>query len=188
MDALAAALGRIPAIAWGEIAMGFLGVGFLFNTYMLVLENTDFGAAVDALHRAGFRDAPWSMAGGHRNIDVNSTRFLFPAGTDVKERAVLLRASYAHISLCSTLESRFSHEVSTTNIFYPDKELLLESFAKDDGQGAQTRPLMVDDDVLDSTSDDEAKAWFDAAIRKHSDGIDGTTTKLHRTEGPASSK
>ncbi|KAL2021505.1 hypothetical protein VTK56DRAFT_7138 [Thermocarpiscus australiensis] len=200
----------IPAIAWGAIAMGYVGVGLVFSSYMLVIEDSDFEAAVESLRKAGFRDAPWSygsmcdprsfeddkmrklhrrMAIGHRNLDNNSTGFLFPVDMKVEDlRVGLLRSSYTHLSLSSVPESRFSRE---ENIYFPDKELLLESFAKtivrEPGMNTWTRKLqmwaiayvygqlMVNDDALDSSSDDEAKTWFDTNIRRHTGGIDRTT-------------
>jgi hypothetical protein len=176
---------------------------------MLIVEDSDLDAAVNALRHAGFRDAPWSygsmrdpqlfedkkmqeihrrMALQHRNIDKNSTRFLFPTDSGVKEKAILLPSSYAHISLSSTPESRFIRDRS---IYWPDKELLLESFARtivqEPGETLWTTKLemwaiayvygqlMVSDDVLDSCPDDEVKTWFDTAIRRHAGGIDRMT-------------
>ena len=176
---------------------------------MLVIEDSDFDAAVESLRRAGFRDAPWSygsmsdpqffkekfmqdlhrrVAREHQSLDQNSTRFLFPVESNVKERVALLRCSYAHLSLSSIPESRFTRE---GNIYYPDKELLVESFVKTlvkvpkpDSWTAKLNfwtisyvygQLMVSDDVLDSCSDDKAKAWFNEHIRRYSGGIDRVT-------------
>ncbi|KAH9989486.1 hypothetical protein F4779DRAFT_610373 [Xylariaceae sp. FL0662B] len=209
METIATALDPIPAIVWGELAMGFLGVGTVYNSYMLVIEDTDFDAAVEALRFAGFRDAPWSygsmkdprlfqdkkMQGLHwrialqyRNLGDNSIRFEFPLGSRVEERVVLLRSSYAHLSLVSIPESRFTRN---EGVYYPDKELLLESLVKTIVREPEESKwtsnlqmwivsyvygqLMVDDNALDSSSDENAKTWFNEHIRRYSGGIDRTT-------------
>jgi hypothetical protein len=167
MDSIASALNPIATIAWGEIAMGFVGVGLstmfvwcqfhpqyrrseadISKSYMIAIEDSEFDAAVDALHDAGFRDAPWSYGStvdpqyfkdkklqeihrhaalGYRNLDNNSKRLVFPPGSGVRERAVLLRCSYVHLSFSSTPQARFSR---VENLHYPDAELLLESFVR----------------------------------------------------------
>ncbi|OIW23607.1 hypothetical protein CONLIGDRAFT_637576 [Coniochaeta ligniaria NRRL 30616] len=209
MDYIALTLGPICAIAWGELAMGYLGVGLVVNNYMLVINDNDFDTAIESLRGAGFRDAPWSygsrsdprlfqdrriqaihqlFAQEYRNIDDNSARFSFPPKSGIEERAILLRSSYTHLSLASVPESRFT---VMDNIYYPDSELLLESFVKtvvrEPGwsQWASNLEmwaityvygqLMVNDAVLDSSSDEKATAWFDDKIQRYSGGIDRTT-------------
>lgn len=204
--------------------MGFLGVGLVFafrstpsstnlfffsKLYMLAIEDASFDAAVEALHRAGFRDAPWSYgsindpqfyqdkkmqdihrytARQYRSLDNNSRRFVFPLGSKDKERVVLLPSSYVHLSLSSMPESRFTRR---ENIYYPDTELLLESFVKTlVGESTQSTwtsdlrmwaiayvygQLMVNDNALDSICDEQAKTWFNDRIRRFSGGIDRTT-------------
>lgn len=41
MPFIASALNPIPAIAWGEIAMGFLGVGIVLNVSASFVSNQD---------------------------------------------------------------------------------------------------------------------------------------------------
>lgn len=177
---------------------------------MLVIEDGDFDAAVEALHQAGFRDAPWSYgstvdpqsfqdrklqqihrytARGYQNLNNNSTRLEFPLGSEVQQqRAVLLRSSYVHLSLSSTPQSRFT---SVENLHYPDGELLLESFVRtrirESNPGLWTLDLemwavsyvygrlMLSDNALDSSPDEQAKTWFNDNIRRDSGGIDRTT-------------
>lgn len=116
--------------------------------YMIAVEDSDFDAAVEALHHAGFRDAPWSYGStadpqsfqdkrlqeihrhtalGYRNLNRNSRRLGFPLESGVRERAVLLPSSYVHLSLSSTPQSRF---IRVENLHSPDGELLLESFVR----------------------------------------------------------
>ncbi|EPE03595.1 hypothetical protein F503_01853 [Ophiostoma piceae UAMH 11346] len=228
MDCIASALSPICAIAWGEFAMGYVGVGVVYNVsvdstprgyirtdtnlpknFMLIINDDDFDTAIESLRGAGFGDAPWSygsrrnprlfqdekiqaihqrVAHEYRNLDDNSARFTFPPESGVEERAILLRSSYTHLSIASVPESRFT---VMDNIYYPDKELLLESFVKTlvrepgwsqwvSNLGMWTiayvyGQLMVDDAVLDSSSDEKAKAWFDDKIRRYSGGLDRTT-------------
>lgn len=209
MDYIALALSPICAIAWGELAMGYLGVSTVLNNYMLIINDDDFDTAIESLRGAGFRDAPWSygsridprlfqdkriqaihqsVAREYRNLDDNSARFSFPPKSGIEERAVLLRSSYTHLSLASVPESRFT---VMDKIYYPDSELLLESFVKtvvrEPGWSRWVShlemwaiayvygQLMVNDTVLDSSSDEKAKAWFDDQIKRYSGGIDRTT-------------
>ena len=189
---------------------------------MLIIGDDDFDAAVESLRNAGFRDAPWSyysvvdpqsledeeMKGMHqdgalqyRNLDDNSMRFQFPLGSKVKIRAVLLRSSYTHLSLRDTPDHRFA---KTGNIYYPDKDLLVESFAKT----AVREPSMnmwtgdleawaisyaygwlkINDTALDSICDEAAKAWFNERILRDKGGLDRTTVtkrvgKKYNTSG-----
>ncbi|RMD44670.1 hypothetical protein DV735_g257, partial [Chaetothyriales sp. CBS 134920] len=164
----------------------------LGKAYMLVVADADLDAAMDLLTRAGFSLASWSygsardprsftderiqaihrkVADDYRNLDTNSVRLEFPPETGVKQRVVLLRSSYTHLSLDSGLMSRFSQLQKMENIYYPDKELLLESFVKtllrepelgnpwthELSMWATTYlwgQLMIEDTVLDSCSDE----------------------------------
>ena len=115
---------------------------------MLAIEDEDFGAATEALRKAGFRDLPWSygfvqdprsiqnthqrrlhdyIARQHQNLDKNSRQFQFPAESGIAERVLLLRSSYVHLSLLSTPRSSF---VRDKDIYYPNAVLLLESFIR----------------------------------------------------------
>ncbi|KAI1120016.1 hypothetical protein F5Y10DRAFT_259217 [Nemania abortiva] len=211
MEEIASALGPIKAIVWGEVAMGFVGVGTIYNCFMLVIEDSDLIAAIKSLHIAGFRDAPWSFGSiinpevyqdeymqnlhrmtaiHYRYIDANSVRFEFPVGSEVEERVVLVRSSYVHLSLQLIPESRFSFY---KGMYFPDRELLLESFAKtivrepEESKWSSTLEswgitylygqLMLDDDVLDSITDEKAKDWFNENIRRYSGGLDRSMTK-----------
>jgi hypothetical protein len=178
---------------------------------MFVVQDADFDAAVNALRQAGFRDAPWSygslrdpqfytdkkmqdlhrkVAKEHRNIDSNSTRFLFPSSSGIEEvtRAIMLRSSYAHLSLSDAPESSFDREGA---IYYPARELLLESFAKTIVREPEKNrwtttletwatsylygQLMMRDEVLDSCPEEKVREWFDNKIRRHAGGIDRIT-------------
>jgi hypothetical protein len=176
---------------------------------MLVIEDADFDAAINSLRHAGFRDAPWSYGSAqdpqffqdqkmqtihqrvalqYRNLDDNSTRFVFPPESGVEERAVLLSSSYVHLSLASVPESRFTR---VENIYFPDRELLLESFVRtlvrEPGMSKWTSSLsmwaisylygqlMINDNALDSSCDEQAKIWFNDNIQRYSGGIDRTT-------------
>lgn len=169
---------------------------------MLIINDDDFDTAIESLRGAGFRDALWSygsrcdprllqdrriqaihqsVARQYSNLDDNSARFSFPPESGIEERAILLRSSYTHLSLASVPESRFT---VMDKIYYPDSELLLESFVKTVVQEPEWSQwvvtyvygqLMVNDAVLDSSSDEKAKVWFDDKIRRYSGGIDRTT-------------
>ncbi|KAJ8132609.1 hypothetical protein O1611_g1015 [Lasiodiplodia mahajangana] len=211
MEDVAFALGSIKAIVWGEDAMGFVGVGTIRNNLILVIQDSDLNAAIKSLHAAGFRDAPWSygsivnpelyedeklrrlhrwIAIEYRYIDVNSIRLEYPADSKEEGRVILVRSSYAHLSLQSIPKSRFTlHK----GMYFPDCELLLESFAKtavrepEPSKWSSTLEfwsvtylygqLMLGDDVLDSSTDDSAKAWFNGMIRRYSGGFDRSITK-----------
>ncbi|KAK1771341.1 hypothetical protein QBC33DRAFT_523376 [Phialemonium atrogriseum] len=134
------------------------------------------------------QDIHQSMGIEYHNVDKNSTRFVFPLGSEVKERAVLLRSSYVHLGLNSIPESRFTR---IEKIYYPDQELLLESFVKtlvrEPGLNMWTEKLemwaisyvygqlMINDNALDSSFDEQAKIWFNDNIPRYSGGIDRTT-------------
>ncbi|KAI0553567.1 hypothetical protein F4679DRAFT_529630 [Xylaria curta] len=177
---------------------------------MLVIEDSDLDAAIESLHSAGFRYAPWSYGSmvnpeiykdekmqnlhrrtaiNYRYIDANSIRFEFPAHSEEELRAVLIPSSYSHLSLQSKPESRFTFH---KGMYYPDRELLLESFVKtvvrepEPSRWSSTLTfwsvsylygqLMLSNDVLDSSSDEEAKAWFNEHIRRYSGGLDRSMT------------
>ncbi|KAI0126551.1 hypothetical protein BJ170DRAFT_410654 [Xylariales sp. AK1849] len=169
MNHIVAALDPIPAMVWGELAMGFVGVGTVYNISIYTLGESTFWrlALIPTLHlefyksyrryrlrycdrgstlrrlsrrtlvlrfynrsatlvtrqiNARHSSEPGSML---LNLDTHSARFQFPLENRVKERVVLIPSSYTRISLISTPKSRFTHKHS---VFYPDKELLLESF------------------------------------------------------------
>ncbi|KAI1748936.1 hypothetical protein F4782DRAFT_550302 [Xylaria castorea] len=198
MEDIASALGLIKAIVWGESAMGFVGVGTIRNCFMFVIEDSDLGVAIESLHGAGFRDASWSYGSivnlevykdekmqnihrrtaiNYRYIDANSIRFEFPADSEEELRVVLVRSSYTHLSLqpipnlAKTVvrepePSRWSSTLEFWGITYLY------------GQ------LMLDDDVLDSSSDEKAKTWFNENIRRYSGGLDRSMTKRRGREAP----
>jgi hypothetical protein len=85
---------------------------------MLVPSESEYDLAAQKLVEAEFRPAPWTYAitdpqlvrddeidrrilrkgaNGYRNLDANSLRFQFPAGSSRTERVVLLRSSYVGI-------------------------------------------------------------------------------------------
>ena len=184
---------------------------------MLVIEDADFENAVQKLRSAGFRASTWSYAcrepelyegrmlqniyrnltTQYSNLDQHSARFLFPLDQSPSERGpsesstdkvVLLPSSYAHISVQSTLDGRFTRD---GNMFYPNGAVLLESFVRvlvrEPFGGHWTSnltmwaitylygDLMLDDDILDSCDDEAAKAWFNKGIRRFAGGIDRIT-------------
>lgn len=128
------------------------------------------------------------MAQEYTSLDQNSLRFRFPTNKQAKARVVLLPSSYAHISTTSAPEDRFTHK---DNIFYPDAPLLLDSFVrtiiKEPEMSQWTSnlemwtitylhgDLMLDDGVLDSCDDEEARAWFNENIQREEGGIDRIT-------------
>ncbi|UPL03343.1 hypothetical protein LCI18_014277 [Fusarium solani-melongenae] len=137
------------------------------------------------------------MAQEYASLDQNSLRFRFPTDKQAKARVVLLPSSYAHISTKSTPEDRFTHK---DNIFYPEAPLLLESFVrkivKEPEMSQWTSnlemwaitylygELMLDDGVLDSCDDEEARAWFKENIQGEEGGMDKITcTKRLRKAG-----
>ena len=184
---------------------------------MLVVEDADFEDAVQKLRSAGFRTSTWSygcrepelyegrmlqdlyrrLTTEYDNLDQHSARFLFPTEQSPSERGpsesstekvALLPSSYAHISVKSTLDERFTRD---GNMFYPNGALLLESFVRvlvrEPLEGLWTSDLtiwaitylygdlMLDDNVLDSCDDEAAKAWFNKDIRRFAGGIDRVT-------------
>ncbi|KAI1177713.1 hypothetical protein F4777DRAFT_541064 [Nemania sp. FL0916] len=222
MDSLeraASALSPIRAIVWGEYAMCFAGVKTICNDNMLVIQDSDVDAAILSLHSAGFRDAAWSFgctvdpetltdtktqeycrgaARTYRSINANSLRFEFPADAGKKEsRLIIVRSSYAHFSLLSMPGTKFTY---CGGVYFPDSELLLESFVKvrvrDTEPSAWTSmltywsitylygQLWLDDDVLDSSEDEEAKTWFNKMIRRFSGGLDRLPTKRRGRRAP----
>ncbi|KAI0102738.1 hypothetical protein GGR51DRAFT_278045 [Nemania sp. FL0031] len=211
MEDISFALGSIKAIVWGEDAMAFVGVGTIRNNLILVIQDSDMNAVIKCLHAAGFRDAPWSygstvnpklyedekmrdihyrIAIGYYYIDVNSIRFEYPVDSKEEGRVILVRSSYAHLSLQLIPESRFTFH---QGLYFPDRELLLESFVKtvvrepEPSRWSSTLEfwsitylygqLMLDDDVLDSSTDKKAKTWFNENIRRYSGGLDRSMTK-----------
>jgi hypothetical protein len=190
---------------------------------MLVPSESDYDLTVQKLVEAGFRPAPWSYGitdphlipddemtrqpgfldtSGYRNLDQNSVRFQFPVGFSGPERVVLLRSTYVGLSPPNDASSmqRFScHE----NLYYPDKALLLESFARtllheSPGPWRQLLQawaisyiyctLMVEDTVLDSCDDENVRLWFNEKIRRGKGGLDRTTVTKRVGRGQARTK
>ncbi|KAM4056778.1 hypothetical protein HRG_003643 [Hirsutella rhossiliensis] len=103
-------------------------------------------------------------------------------------KVVLLPSSFTHIRIKSAPDGALTRD---GNILYPDSSLLLRSFVqtlvREPVAGTWTSSLcmwaisyvygelILDDDVLDSCGDEEAKAWFNERIRRFSGGIDGVT-------------
>lgn len=106
-------------------------------------------------------------------------------------RVVLLPSSYVHLSLSSTPPSRFT---PSENLYYPDAELLLESFVKtrirelDECKWTSELDmwaisylygmLMLADNALDSSSDEQAKMWFNQKSRRYEGRLDRTTVTM----------
>ena len=190
---------------------------------MLVPSDSEYELAAQKLVEAGFRPAPWTYAirdpelvlddeigrrillrgaDGYGNLDDNSLRFQFPAGSSRPERVVLLRSSYVGIEPPSDPESmrRFS---CNDNLYYPDAALLLESFVK---TLLQESPgswhyllhawavtyiygmLMVEDTILDSCDDESVKSWFNTQIRRGNGGLDRVTVSKRAGKFRASTK
>ncbi|KAK4244221.1 hypothetical protein C7999DRAFT_17493, partial [Corynascus novoguineensis] len=91
-----------------------------------IMDDSDFDVAVESLHSAGFRDAPWpyffledpettededirerqrEVALQFKSLDEHSIRFQFPLGSGIKLRAVLVPSSYANLSFRDRLRS-----------------------------------------------------------------------------------
>lgn len=135
-----------------------------------------------------FRDNERKLAQEYRNLDQNSARFLFPADVATRAKVALLPSSYAHLDLDSLPEGSVERKGS---ILYPNAAILLQSMVQTLvrepshsrwhsrlGFWAITHlygDLLLDDDVLDSCGDEEAKAWFDENIQRHGGGLDRIT-------------
>ncbi|KAL7928545.1 hypothetical protein V8C35DRAFT_285114 [Trichoderma chlorosporum] len=124
----------------------------------------------------------------YSNFDRNSSRFLFPSESQATAKVVLLPSSYAHVGVTWTLDEALTRD---GNITYPDGSLLLknivQTLVREPVQGMWTSclgmwaityvygELILDDDVLDSCTDEEAKCWFHEKIHRDSGGIDRVT-------------
>ncbi|ATY59593.1 hypothetical protein A9K55_003733 [Cordyceps militaris] len=147
IDFLAAALGSIPALIWGDRAVGFLGVRTIWEHYVLVIDDTHFQRAVQQLRNAEFRDCPWSFGSLHPefytgkikervyrtivndygNLDRHSARFLFPTEEQSRMKVVLLPTSYTHLEVAHPSNEAL-HPGSC--IYYPSAARLLQSFVQ----------------------------------------------------------
>ncbi|KAJ8456371.1 hypothetical protein ONZ45_g18745 [Pleurotus djamor] len=60
MNSIASAMEPIPAILWGDRAIGALGARVVCEDYMLVVDDVDYDDAMGRLRSAGFQDCDWS--------------------------------------------------------------------------------------------------------------------------------
>lgn len=147
IDVLAAALGSIPALIWGDRAVSFLGVRAAWEHYLLVIDDTHFQRAVQRLRNAEFRDCPWSYGSLHPefytgkikeqvyrnivkdygNLDRHSARFLFPTDEQSRMKVVLLPTSYTHLEVAHPSNEALK---PGSCIYYPNAARLLQSFVQ----------------------------------------------------------
>ena len=110
---------------------------------------------------------------------------------------VLVRSKYVGLAPPTDEASakRFTQE---DHLFYPDRELMLQSvigtLLKDKGtlwRGSLECwaisylycQLMMPDDCLDSVEDEEVKAWFNKRIRRYEGGLDRTPAHIAKRRG-----
>ena len=192
---------------------------------MFVPADNDFSAAVEKFEDAGFRRTPWSYATRdpdllgtnpltlkiharrireYERFDQHSVRFHFPSSFNIREKVVLLRSSYVHLSppsddaeIATATHQRTQQFFIHGNLYYPDKVMLLESFIRvalkeeKEGEGLYNWSellgawaisyicgmLNVDVDALDACEDEAVKDWYNKNIRREQGGLDRTINK-----------
>jgi hypothetical protein len=191
---------------------------------MFVPAEEDFLAAVGKLEDAGFRRTPWSYATKdpdllgtdpltskiHRSrireyerFDEHSVRFHFPSSFNLREKVVLLRSAYVHLSPPSAAEIATAPHLPAQqffvdgNLYYPNKVVLLESFIRvtlkeeNEGEGVYNWSellgawaisyiygmLNVDVDALDACEDEAVKDWYNKNIRRDEGGLNREINK-----------
>ena len=193
---------------------------------MFVPADGDFLAAVEKLEDAGFRRTPWSY--GTKNpdllgtdpltlkihnrrireyerLDQHSVRFHFPSSFNIREKVVLLRSSYVHLSPPSPVEIATAPHLrlptqpffADGNLYYLNKVVLLESFIRvaleeeTAGEGVYNLSLLlaawaisyicgmlnVDVDALDACEDEAVKDWYNKNIRRDQGGLNRAINK-----------
>ncbi|KAN0070899.1 hypothetical protein V8E54_011064 [Elaphomyces granulatus] len=157
MEHIAKALNPIKAVVWGEMAMIYLGVPIIPNSFMLIPAEKDFAAAVKKLEDAGFHRTPWTygttvdpkiitdpttlrvhkrQSKKYERFDHHSVRFNFPSSFDIKETVVLLESCYANLSPPSDGQISIAPYLSIPqfsvdgNLYYPNELVLMESFIR----------------------------------------------------------
>src|SRR2546423_5355304 len=124
-------------------------------------------------------------------LDAHSVRFEFPTSNYYPIKIVLLKSSY--VELCPPTNVISAQQFSyNKNLFYPNKVLLLESFArtllKEDM--SEWRALLtawaisyvygelgIADNALDDCNNEDVKKWFNEAIRRDEGGMNRTLNK-----------
>ncbi|RXW14098.1 hypothetical protein EST38_g11753 [Candolleomyces aberdarensis] len=143
------ALKLFQVVVWGETALDFVGVKTMTPSYMVVPSEEDFDALAQHILDSGFRSAPWSYAtndpkklkadpvkekiyregyeGQYQLIDDNSLRFkLLDTPPDHHVLLVLIRSKYVGLAP-PTNEASAKRFTQVDHLFYPDRELMLQS-------------------------------------------------------------
>ncbi|KAI9860740.1 MAG: hypothetical protein M1813_005663 [Trichoglossum hirsutum] len=127
------------------------------QSFMFILTEEDFLAAVKKLEDGGFHRKPWSYATvdpellgtnlvtlkihrreirEYERFDQHSVRFHFPSSFNISEKVVLLQSCYVHLSPPSAAQISTAPHLPTQrffvngNLYYPSKVVLLESFIR----------------------------------------------------------
>jgi hypothetical protein len=191
---------------------------------MFIPAEEDFLAAVEKLEHAGFRRTPWSYATKdpdllgtnprtlrihgsrireYERFDQHSVRFHFPSSFNAREKVVLLRSQYVHLSPPSAAEIATAPHLLTErffvdgNLYYPNKVVLLESFIRvtleeeKEGDGVYNWSellgawaisyicgmLNVGVDALDACEDEAVKDWYNKNTRRDQGGLNREINK-----------
>lgn len=129
-----------------------------------------------------------SILRDYKSLDEHSARFLLKKNLASETKIVLVPASYAHITVKGDSNETL---IDDSNIYLPTAARLVRSFVQTllrepiDGMWTSTLEmwtisylygeLMLDDDILDSCDDADAKSWFNENIRRFSGGLDRVT-------------
>ncbi|KAF5861178.1 hypothetical protein ETB97_000552 [Aspergillus alliaceus] len=158
------ALHPLPVIAWGPLALAYLGVPIVVGTHMFAVRDEDYKAAAQMLLNSGFRLTTPSRGppdevlntlpdpeavleeinSGYRYLDRSSKTFDYPAHLpEREEQLVLMPNSFCRLGIDLSTISMWSKTTDCDvygNMLYPSERILLESFVK----------AAVDDDSLSS--------------------------------------
>ncbi|KAF2430617.1 hypothetical protein EJ08DRAFT_649433 [Tothia fuscella] len=159
LELIKQALHPLAAIAWGDLAIGRLGVPTVICSYMFVIADSEMNEAIQKFHDAGFIHKSWSFgsavdpktvsgnpvlremhdrtATSWASLDCHSTRFTLPPNSGFADsQVVLFPNSYVDMTLpTSASDPRFHAE---DNLYYPEVYPLLESIAKLQAKGQTT--------------------------------------------------
>ncbi|PWY88211.1 hypothetical protein BO70DRAFT_309759, partial [Aspergillus heteromorphus CBS 117.55] len=149
-DEAGRALHPLPVVAWGPLALAFLGVPIVVGIHMFVVQDEDYRSAIQKLHDAGFRQTKPNRApapeilnrlpnpenviarinAGYKRLDHFSTTFDYPTQShDRAEQLFLIRNSLFRLHVATARDERAfvpTDYYAFDNVLYPRERTLIE--------------------------------------------------------------
>ncbi|KAJ2926994.1 hypothetical protein H1R20_g10085, partial [Candolleomyces eurysporus] len=171
------------------------------QSYMVVPSDDDFDALAQHLLDSGFRSTPWSYAiKDPEKLKADPVKAkVYREGYEGQYQQIDDNSLRKYVGLAPpTDEASAKRFTQVDHLFYPDRELMLQSVISTLLKDKRTLwrnklsswaisylygQLMMPDDCLDSLEDEEVKGWFDKQIRRYEGGLDRTPAHIVKRRG-----